>query len=195
VEQRGLLLLQRAGAAMRKLIEATFVSLDGVVESAQEWAFPLFNVEENKQHSLSRLMDCDAFLLGRVTFELLESMGSGVKGDPYFDRVGSLRKFVSSTTLQTVSWNAEVMAGDLVEKISSLKQQPGKSIMKYGNGNLDRTLIKHNLIDEFHFSIFPVVVGKGRHLFEGIDTTHLKLKLTGTTRFTNGVVTHVYARA
>jgi dihydrofolate reductase len=67
--------------------------------------------------------------------------------------------------------------------------------MKYGNGNLDRTLIAHNLIDEFHFSIFPVVVGKGRRLFEGIDTTHLKLKLTGTTRFSDGVVTFSYVTA
>jgi hypothetical protein len=88
---------------MRKLIEATFVSLDGVVESAQEWAFPYFNVEENKQQSLSRLLDCDAFLFGRVTFELLQAMGSGIKGDPYFDRVSSLPKFVASTTLRELS--------------------------------------------------------------------------------------------
>jgi dihydrofolate reductase len=180
---------------MRKLIEATFVSLDGVVESAQEWGFPLFNVEENKQSSLSTLMDCDAFLLGRVTFELLESMGSAVKGDPYFDRVGSLRRFVASTTLQAVSSNAEVIKGDVAEEVSNLKRQPGKNIMKYGNGNLDRTLIAHDLIDEFHLSIFPVVVGTGRRLFEGIDPAHLKLKLTGTTKFSNGVVKHVYARA
>jgi len=53
--------------------------------------------------------------------------------------------------------------------------------MKYGTSDLDRTLIRHNLIDEFHFSIFPVVVGRGRRLFENIDTSRLKLKLTGTT--------------
>ncbi len=67
--------------------------------------------------------------------------------------------------------------------------------MKYGNGNFDRTLIAHNLVDEFNFSIFPVVVGKGRRLFEGIDTSHLSLKLTDTTRFSNGVITLSYVRA
>ena len=180
---------------MRKLIEATFVSLDGVVESAQEWAFPYFNVEENKQQSLARLVDCDAFLFGRGTFELLHTMGSGIKGDPYFDRANSLPKFVASTTLREVSWNATLIEGNAAEEIANLKRQPGKSIMKYGNGNLDRTLVKHNLIDEFHFSIFPVAVGKGRRLFEGIDTAHLKLKLSGTTRFSNGVVTLSYVNA
>jgi dihydrofolate reductase len=194
MEKRGLL-LQRLVLVMRKLIEAAFVSLDGVVESVQEWAFPLFNVEENKQSSFATLMDCDAFLLGRVTFELLESRGSGLTGDPYYDRVGSLPKFVASTTLQTASSNAKVIKGDVAEEVSSLKRQPGKNIMKYGNGSLDRTLIEHDLIDEFHLSIFPVVVGAGRRLFEGIDPSHLKLKLTGTTKFSNGVVKHVYARA
>jgi dihydrofolate reductase len=179
---------------MRKLIEATFVSLDGVVESAQHWAFPLFNVEENKQHSLSQLMECDAFLLGRVTFELIESMGSRIKGDPYSDRVSSMRKFVPSTTLQTVPGNAEVIKGDVAEEVSNLKRQPGKNIMKYGNGNLDQTLIAHDLIDEFHISVFPVVVGAGRRLFEDIDCTHLKLQLKATARFSNGVVKHIYTR-
>jgi dihydrofolate reductase len=65
--------------------------------------------------------------------------------------------------------------------------------MKYGTGQLDRTLIEHNLIDEFHFSLFPIVVGSGQRLFEGIDTAQLKLNLTGTTKFSNGVVVLTYA--
>jgi dihydrofolate reductase len=64
--------------------------------------------------------------------------------------------------------------------------------MKYGTSQLDRTLIRHNLIDEFHFSLFPVAVGKGQRLFEGIDTSHLTLELTGTTTFSNGVVVLTY---
>jgi dihydrofolate reductase len=177
---------------MRKLIEAAFVSLDGVVESAEQWALPYFSNEENKQYSLSRLMECDAFLFGRLTFELIESIASMVKGDAYYDRVGSMHKFVASTTLRELSGNASLLKGDTAEEIFNLKQQPGESIMKYGNGELDKSLIAHGLIDEFNFSIMPVVVGKGRRLFEGIDTAHLKLRLTGTTRFSNGVVTLSY---
>jgi dihydrofolate reductase len=64
--------------------------------------------------------------------------------------------------------------------------------MKYGTGQLDRTLIQHNLIDEFHFSLFPLAVGTGQRLFEDFDTTHLKLKLTGTTQFSNGIVILTY---
>lgn len=180
---------------MRKLIEASFVSLDGVVGAAEQWALPYFNNEENKQHTLSRLMECDAFLFGRLTFELIAWTASTIQGDPYYDRVASTHKFVASTTLDEVSGNATLIKGNVAEEISDLKQQPGKNIMKYGNGELDKTLIANGLIDEFHFTIIPVVVGQGRRLFEGIDTTHLKLKFTGSTKFSNGVVTLSYASA
>jgi dihydrofolate reductase len=180
---------------MRKLIEAAFVSLDGVVESAEQWAMPYFRNEENKQYSLSRLMECDAFLFGRLTYGLIEAIGSAVpKGDTYYDRVASMPKFVASKTLREVSANATLIKGDTAEEIAKLKQQPGKNIMKYGNGSLDPILIEHNLIDEFSFSIIPVVVGKGRRLFEGIDTSHLKLKLTDTKRFSSGIVYLSYTR-
>lgn len=177
---------------MRKLIESTFVSLDGVVESAQEWGAPYYNTKENRQHWLSKLMDADALLFGRATFELFYRIGSGTTGDPYFDRINSLPKFVASTTLREVPWGANQISSDTAQQIADLKRQPGKSIMKYGNGNIDRTLVEHNLIDEFNFSIFPVVVGKGRKLFEGIDTSHLKLKLNSIKQFSNGVVTLSY---
>lgn len=177
---------------MRKLIVAAFVSLDGVVESAEQWALPYFNNEENKQYSLSRLMECDAFLFGRSTFELIESIASIVKGDPYYDRVGRMPKFVASTTLNEVSENATLIKDNTAEEIAKLKQQPGKNIMKYGSGGLDRTLIAHGLIDELSLSIIPTVVGKGRRLFEGIDVAHMRLQLTGTTRFSSGIVAHSY---
>jgi dihydrofolate reductase len=180
---------------MRKLIEATFVSLDGVVGSAEQWAFPYFNVEETRQQSLTKLMDCDVFLLGRETFEMLYATGSALQGDPYFDRVNSMPKFVASRTLHEVPSGATLMGDNIAEEVADLKRRPGKSIMKYGNGNFDRTLIAHNLIDEFHFSIFPMIIGKGRRLFEGIDTSHLNLKLSGTKQFSNGVVTHSYVNA
>jgi len=176
---------------MRKLIEATFVSLDGVVGSPEKWALPYFD-DENKNYALSRLSGVDAFLLGRVTYEKFAARWSQIKGDDYFDRINSLPKFVASRTLRETTWNATLIKGDVADEVSKLKNQPGKNIMKYGTSQLDRTLIQHNLIDEFHFSIFPIAVGSGKRLFDGIDTSHLKLKLTGTTTFSNGSVILTY---
>src|SRR5882757_6199941 len=161
---------------MMKLIEASFVSLDGVVEGAEKWALPHFLNEENQKDSLSKLMGCDAFLLGRLTFEMLESIASGIKGDPYYDRMSKMPKFVPSTTLHEGRWNGTVLKGDIAKEISKLKEQPGKSIMRYGNGVLDKTLIANKLIDELQLAIIPVTVGTGRRLFEGIDVSHWGLK-------------------
>jgi dihydrofolate reductase len=72
-----------------------------------------------------------------------------------------------------------------------LKQRSGQNILKFGTGELDRTLMEHNLIDEFHFWLFPVVAGSGQHLLDGIDTTHLNL--LDTTRFRSGNVVLMYA--
>jgi dihydrofolate reductase len=127
-----------------------------------------------------------------VTYEKFAARWSQIKGDDYFDRINSLPKFVASTTLRETTWNATLIKGDVADEVSKLKNQPGKNIMKYGTGHLDRTLIQHNLIDELHFSVFPIAVGSGQRLFEGFDTTHLNLTLTGTTRFANGIVVLTY---
>jgi dihydrofolate reductase len=179
---------------MRKLIEAVFVSLDGVVESPGNWAFQYFTQEENKQYSLSRLVECDALLLGRATYEEFAKIGAAMKGDPFYDKVSSLPKHVASTTLRDTTWNATLIQGDVSKEVAKLKSQPGKNIMKYGCGNIDKTLIEHGLIDEFHFTTFPVVAGKGRRLFEGVNTANLKLTLTDTKRFVNGAVTLSYVK-
>ena len=176
---------------MRKLIEGTFVSLDGVVDSQEQWALPFFDAE-NKNAALSALSEIDAFLLGRVTYEKFVARWPQIKGDPYFDKINGLPKFVASTTLRKTTWNSTLIKGDLAEEISKLKSQTGKNIMKYGTTGLDHTLIKHNLVDELHLFVVPIVVGKGRRLFEGFDAADLKLTLTGTTRFRNGVVSLRY---
>jgi dihydrofolate reductase len=71
--------------------------------------------------------------------------------------------------------------------VADLKQQPGGNIIKYGNGPLDVTLMKHGLVDEFHLLLTPVAVGRGQHLFDDIDTAQ-SLNLVDVTRFNNGVV-------
>jgi dihydrofolate reductase len=139
------------------------------------------------------LDEFDAFLLGRTTYEKFAAAWSPIKGDPYFDRINSLPKFVPSTTLKNATWNATVIHGDVATEVTKLKQMSGKGLIKYGTGVLDQALIDHHLIDEFQFSIFPIVVGSGRRLFQGVDTSKLKLRLTRAETAANGIVVLSYA--
>jgi dihydrofolate reductase len=79
------------------------------------------------------------------------------------------------------------------EVIARLKSEPGKNIVKYGTTRLDRTLFEHRLVDELHLWYFPVVVGRGRRLFEDIDTSGVRLELVDIHRFKSGIVKHMYA--
>jgi dihydrofolate reductase len=176
---------------MRRLVEATFVSLDGVIEAPELWAMPLWG-RASKEAALARLNEFDAFLLGRATYEKFAATWSPIKGDPYFDRVNSLPKFVASRTLTATTWNATLIRGEVAEEVAKLKQVPGKGLIKYGTGALDQPLINHRLIDEFQFSIFPIVVGSGLRLFEGVDTSRLKLRLRDSQTSDNGIVTLSY---
>lgn len=175
---------------MRKLVESTFVTLDGVIGSPQEWGPPYWN-DEHANYARELLFAADALLLGRATYEGFAEAWPSRTGDDYSDRINSLPKHVASRTLEEATWNATIIKGDVAEEVARLKQQPGENILKFGTGELDRTLIAHELIDEFHFWVFPVLAGGGQRLIEGIETTHLKL--VDTTTFSTGIVVHAYA--
>jgi len=176
---------------MRKLIEATFVSLDGVIGSPERWALHFWGAE-HRAHATRQLDSYDAFLFGRVTYEKFAASWSQIEGDPYYDTINRMPKFVASNTLKTTTWNATLLSGDVVEAVRALKEQPGKDIVKYGSGGLDRTLIPRQLIDEFHIHVFPVTVGQGARLFEGVNPDDLRLALTGTKTLANGIVQLTY---
>ena len=178
---------------MRKLIEATFVSLDGVIESPERWALHLWG-DGHRVQATRQLESYDAFLFGRVTYEKFAARWSQITGDPYYDTINRMPKFVASNTLRTTTWNATLLSGDVVEAVRALKQQPGKDIIKYGGGGLDQTLIPHQLIDEFQICVFPVTVGQGLRLFEGVNPADLRLALTDTTTLANGIVQLTYVR-
>jgi len=177
--------------AMRKLVESTLVSLDGVVGSPWAWTGPLWD-DESRTHALAALDRYDAFVFGRVTYETFAATWSQVKGDRYLDRINAMPKFVASTTLAKTTWNATLLEGDVVEAITRLKQQPGKDLIKYGTGKLDRTLVEHGLIDEIQLWIMPVIVGQGQRLYEGINPSSLKLTLESQKTFGNGAVLLTY---
>jgi dihydrofolate reductase len=185
---------------MRKLIESTFVSLDGVIDDTrpstasraepQHWGQPYWDAD-HMGYGAKLQERADALLLGRVTYEGFAEAWSGREGD-YADQMNAMPKYVASRTLTGTTWNATLLRGDVAEEVAKLKEQPGRDILKWGTGELDRTLVEHGLVDEFHFWYFPVVVGAGKHLFEGagFDTTHLEL--AEVNRFGSGIVVHVY---
>lgn len=185
---------------MRKLIEATFVTLDGVISdtipstaphaSPEKWGSPYWD-DEHANYAQDLLFASDALLLGRVTYEGFIQSWPSRRGD-FADRINSLPKYVASRTLAgPLEWNATLIEGDITGAVARLKAQPGQNILKYGTGELDRALMQHNLVDEFHLWKFPVAVGGGQRLFDGIDTTHLKL--VKATPFASGIVVLTYA--
>ena len=177
---------------MRKLVESTFVTLDGVISDPQEWGPPYWN-EEHANYSNDMMFSADALLLGRATYEGFAQAWPARSGDEYTDRINSMPKYVASNTLKETTWNATLLEGDVADAVAKLKQEPGQNILKFGTGELDRTLMEHRLVDEFHFWLFPVAAGSGQRLFDGIDMTHLNL--VDTTTFSTGLVVLKYAPA
>jgi dihydrofolate reductase len=176
---------------MRKLVESTFVSLDGSIENPQNWSPPYWD-DEHSGYARKLLWDADALLLGRTTYEnFAEAWPPRAGADDFTDRMNAMPKYVASSTLQDadMTWNATVLEGDTVEAIRTLKDEDGGSLLKFGTGELDRTLLAHGLVDEFHFWVFPVLAGEGQRLIDGIDMTHLEL--LDVARFKSGIVVHV----
>ncbi|MQA06758.1 MAG: pyrimidine reductase [Streptosporangiales bacterium] len=169
---------------MRRLHAAALVTLDGVMqdpggfgETAEGgWAAGYFD-DEAVADSIEQLMGCDTFLCGRVTYERLFQAWSGASGE-YLQLINQMPKLVASTTLTgRLDWNATVIDGDIAERVSALKQEPGKDVVLYGSATLVRTLIDHNLIDTYKLSIFPFTLVRGRRLFPA-DAPPVSLHLT-----------------
>ena len=174
---------------MRKLIESTLVSLDGVIEAPERWAS--FDAEDTAL-SLEQLGNYDAFVMGRVTYQKFYANWGHISGNPYIDRINAMPKYVASRSPTETAWNATLLGPDPSSAIARLKDQPGKDLIKYGTSRFDNTLVREHLIDEFRFWIMPVVVGSGRRLFEDVDTSGLHFKLTHERRLQNGSVILTY---
>ena len=173
---------------MRKLVESTFVTLDGVISDPGKWGQPYWD-EDHSRYASELFYAADTMLLGRKTYENFVDAWPSREGD-FADAFNAMPKYVASRTLRDATWNATVIQGDVAEAVAALKEQPReKNIIKYGTGELDRTLIEQGLVDEFHFWLFPYAAGSGDRLLDGITTT---LELLDTTRFGSGIVVLKY---
>ncbi|MBD2021061.1 dihydrofolate reductase [Leptolyngbya sp. FACHB-36] len=173
---------------MRQVVVTEFMSLDGVMEEPA-WTAPYWN-DEIAQFKGEETSASDTLLLGRVTYQGFAAAWpeSTDEGADYFNNV---RKYVVSTTLDTLEWNNSTLIKDnIVEEITKLKQQDGQNITVHGSATLVQTLMQHDLVDRYRLLVYPVVVGKGKRLFnEGTSGT---LKLVESQSFSSGVVAIVY---
>lgn len=182
---------------MRKVIVSEFVSLDGVFEAPNEWHFPYFS-DEMGQEIVAGMGQADAMLIGRVNYE--EWAAFWPKQDPEENPaagfMNGVRKYVVSTTLEEpLAWeNSTLIKGNAAQEVSKLKEGEGGDITISGSASLVRSLLREGLVDELKLMVHPLVVGKGKRLFEEEDD-QIPLELADSRTFSKGVVYLTYRPA
>jgi len=175
---------------MRRIINSTYVSADGVIESPHTWPSSGPRGDDGDRIQDELLLSCDALLMGRRTYEGFAPVWPTRSGDPASDHINAMAKFVVSGTLKDPEWNnTTVIDDDPVVAVEALKAQPGKDIVQYGVGRLTHTLLDHGLLDELRLWVHPLLVrsgGPGDLLYR--DGTLTQLALDDVTRLDNGIV-------
>ena len=179
---------------MRKIVAGLFISLDGVIEDANDWIGPWFGPELGQAVG-SMIAAQDAMLLGRVTYDGFAAHWPQQTGE-MADTMNGTAKHVVSGTLESADWqNSTLIRRDrAAAEIAELKQRPGKNIGMTGSGTLAAWLLREGLLDELHLLVFPVVLGSGKRLFDTPEDK-LPLRLINSATFETGVVHLTYAKA
>ena len=180
---------------MRPLRYSINVTLDGCCDHRVGIAD-----EDLHRNAMRNIARADALLFGRTTYEMMESawrlpVRSWAMPDwmqPFALEIDSAKKYVVSSTLKEVDWNAELLRGDLEDAVRQLKAQPGEGILT-GGVTLPFALAKMGLIDEYEFVVHPRVAGHGPTLFAGLPNL-LDLKLVSREEFASGAVAMRYER-
>jgi dihydrofolate reductase len=192
---------------MGKVVITEFVSLDGVVEDpggfgdfqhggwgkAAAALFLTWMLDRGEEAAFKRdeTLGTKALLLGRVTYEESAALWP-TRHDELADKFNSLPKYVVSSTLEDAEWkNSTVLAGDVVEEVSSLRRELDGEIVVHGSIRLARTLIEHDLVDELRLMVYPVVLGSGERLF-GETSDKKPLRLVDSRTVGDGVLIHIY---
>ncbi len=193
---------------MRKLRVIEFLSLDGVMQgpgSPEEdteggfehggWA-PPYQDEVLAKRAVEGMSATDAYLFGRKTYEKMAAYWpTAPREDPIADHLNRTPKFIASNTLEDAEWeNSTVLQGDVVQEVRRLKQLPGGNIAVLGSGDLVQTLIKHDLVDEYFLTVYPLLLGNGKRLFQVVDQP-TRLRLVDSKSTTTGGVILTYSIA
>jgi len=182
---------------MRPLRYSINVTLDGCFDHRE-----MIADEELHRHAAENIGQADALLFGRVTYEMMEAAWrapaqTGARPDwmeewmePFARTIDAAKKYVASSTLDRVDWNAELLRGDLGKAVQQLKREPGKGLF-VGGVKLALSLTELGLIDEYEFIVHPRLSGHGPTLFAGLSK-HVNLKLVSRLEFGSGAVAMLY---
>jgi dihydrofolate reductase len=178
---------------MRPLRYSINVTLDGCCDHREGIAD-----EDLHRHAMENIVDADALLFGRVTYEMMEAawrLSTGTLAmpdwtEPFARTIDAAKKYVVSSTLDRVDWNAELIRGDLGQAVQRLKREPGKGLFT-GGVTLPLALAELGLIDEYEFVVHPRLAGHGPTLFAGLSK-RVDLKLVDRLEFGSGAVAMRY---
>ena len=178
---------------MRPLRYSINITLDGCCDHRA-----IIPDEDLHRHAAEILNQADALLFGRVIYEMMEAAWrspapAGVRPEwmePFAQTINAAKKYVVSSTLDRVDWNAELVRGDLEKAVQQLKQEPGKGLL-VGGLKLPQALAEMGLIDEYEFVVQPRLAGHGPTLFAGLSKP-LDLRLVSRLEFGSGAVAMRY---
>ena len=186
-----------------RLVLSSFISLDGVVQApggAEEdtdngfqhggWSIPFFDPATMGQAIGQVMESTEALVFGRRTWQGMAAAWPERAGDPFADRMNTIRKYVASKTLtiDDLHWSNSTLLPpeDAIGEVGRLKLRPGGDLLVYGSPRLARDLIAHDLVDEYLLMIEPVILGGGKRLFPE-DATMRPLDLVNATTSSTGV--------
>jgi dihydrofolate reductase len=183
---------------MGRIVVTEFVSLDGVMEAPggedfkyKAWTFEFDRGEDGNQFKLDETLEAEALLLGRVTYEGFAAAWPS-RDDEFADKFNTMPKYVVSSTLEDPEWNnSTVLKGDVVEEVTKLRQELDGDIYVHGSCQLAQALIEHDLVDELHLMVFPVVLGTGKRIF-GETSDKKPLRLVDSKTVGDGVTILAY---
>lgn len=194
---------------MRKLAVIESLSLDGVMQAPAapdedtSGGFPHggwqreYVDETLLAAATAGMASTDAYLFGRRTYQSMAAYWPHAPAeDPFTAHLNQTPKYVASTTLGRLDWqNSTLLTGDVPSAVARLKAEPGGTIAVLGSGQLVRTLLAHDLIDEYFLSICPVLLGSGKRLFPAAPGPLRRLRLTGIRTTSTGSVVATYRPA
>jgi dihydrofolate reductase len=182
---------------MRKLVVFNMVSLDGFfVDRKGDMSWAHKNDAEWNAFVNENASGNGVLVFGRITYELMAGYWPtpmALQNSPVVAKgMNDMPKIVFSRTLDNASWsNTKLVKGDLAAEMRKLKKEPGPDMVILGSGSIVSQLAQQNLIDEYQIALSPIVLGKGRTMFEGVKEK-LNLKLTKSRTFSNGTVFACY---